>query len=350
MRNLTIGSCTIGPGHPCFIIAEAGVNHNGDIATARKLIEIAASAGADAVKFQTWITEKVCRPGSKKAEYQKQGCTVNEDQYAMLKRLELPYAWHADLKAMAEEKGLVFLSTPDEIDSARFLCNLGVPALKIGSGELTNLGYLRRLAMLGKPLILSTGMGSKEEVAKALDTIRAVADLPLALLHCVSAYPAPEGEMNLRCISTLREAFDVPVGLSDHTRGSTAAVLGVALGMSILEKHITLDHNMDGPDHSSSADPSELADLVRLVRKAETMIGSGEKQIVPSEINTRKAVRRILFYASDFHAGYKVTEEDFEALRSGDQGLQPHAAAGLGGRTLIHAVHRGDIVMETDFR
>lgn len=349
VRELHIAGRLIGAGQPCFIIAEAGVNHNGDRELARRLVIAAAEAGADAVKFQTWITEKLCCPGAQKAAYQKQTSPVDEDQFAMLKRLELPYAWHAELKALAEECGLIFLSTPDEIDSARFLCQLGVPVIKIGSGELTNLPYLTQLARLGKPLMLSTGMGSLEEVAQALEAIRNGGDVPTALLHCVSAYPAPEQEMNLRCLATLARTFDVPVGLSDHTQGAMAAVMGVPLGMCILEKHLTLDCTLTGPDHAASADPASFAALVGLVRKAEVMLGTGTKAPAPSEANTRETVRRTLLYADNLLAGHRVVESDFEAMRCGLSGLPPQAISRLNGRLLKHAVQRGAVVVDGDF-
>ena len=268
----------------------------------------------------------------------------------MLKRIELPYAWHPELKARAEARGLVFLSTPDEIQSARFLCSIGVPAIKVGSAEVTNLPHLEQLARLGKPLIVSTGMATLEEVARAVAAIRGATSQPFALLHCVSAYPAPEEEMNLSAIAALRRAFGVPVGLSDHTTGTTAAVIGASLGMNILEKHLTLDRNMPGPDHAASSDPAQFADLVRMVRKAEAMLGSGEKRLMPSEANTRQVVSRTLLYAAPLAAGQRVEETDFEALRCGLPGLPPDAVAGLVGRVLRRPVGRGDVVAEADFQ
>ncbi len=348
--QLEIGGRAIGPGQRCFIIAEAGVNHNGDLELARRLVDVAADAGADAVKFQTWITEKICKPAAQKADYQDRTCPGDDDQFAMLKRIELPYAWHPELKARAEQRGLVFLSTPDEFESAKFLCGLGVPALKVGSAEVTNLPHLEQLARLGKPLIVSTGMATLEEVARAVDVIRGATSQPLALLHCVSAYPAPEEEMNLGAIASLRQAFGVPVGLSDHTTGTTAAAMGVALGMCILEKHLTLDRNMPGPDHAASSDPAEFAALVRMVRKAEAMLGSGEKRTMPSEASTRQAVVRNLFYAAPLTAGQRVEPQHFEALRCGQPGLPVSAAAGLAGRVLRRAVTAGQPVAETDFQ
>jgi N,N'-diacetyllegionaminate synthase len=350
MNNIHIeGSKTIGVNHPCFIIAEAGVNHNGNLRTAHDLIDSAASAGADAVKFQTWITELICARGAKKAEYQQQQCPEDADQFTMLKKLELPYEWHPELRDHAREKGLVFLSTPDEIQSARFLCKLGMPAIKIGSAELTNHHFLRQLADLGKPIILSTGMGTLDEIRNAVEIIKSTANVPLSLLHCLSAYPAPELEMNLRCIATLREVFKTPVGLSDHTQGSTAAIIAVGIGMNILEKHITLDHASAGPDHLASADPIEFSELVSHVRKAERMLGNGVKALSKSEVGIREAVRRTLLYVRDLDSEHILQLEDIEALRCGLPGISPENASSLANRRLARSVIAGTAVSESDF-
>ena len=349
VSTFQIGRQIIGTGHPCFIIAEAGVNHNGNRQTAHDLIDAAASAGADAVKFQTWITERICARGAKKAAYQDVQCPEEADQFTMLKKLELPYEWHPDLQRHARDKGVAFLSTPDEIQSARFLCELGVPVIKIGSAELTNHLYLRQLASLGKPLILSTGMGTLDEIKAAVGVIHSVAQVPVALLHCISAYPAPEEEMNLRCLATLRQAFNTPVGLSDHTMGSVAAVVAVGAGMDILEKHLTLDKRAAGPDHSASADATEFAELVRTVRKAEGMLGDGVKKLAGSEVGTRAAVRRTLFYSRDLASGHALRLEDVEALRSGLSGLGPEDALSLERQRLRRSVNVGNPVSRADF-
>jgi N,N'-diacetyllegionaminate synthase len=348
--TIRIGARTVGDGEPCFVIAEAGVNHDGDPEVAHQLVDAAADAGADAVKFQTWITEKLARPGARKAGYQDVNAPADTDQFTMLKRLELPWSAHPELQRHAHERGLVFLSTPDEIDSARFLVRLPVPALKIGSAELSNIPYLRDLASLRTPVLLSTGMGTMAEVAHALDVLEEGGAPSVALFHCVSAYPAPEEEMNLSAMTAMRQAFAVPVGLSDHTTGTTAAVVGAAMGMALLEKHLTLDRSREGPDHAASADPSMFREMVRLVRRAEALRGDGAKRPMPSEIPTASAVRRTLLYAADLPAGHVLRAADMEALRSGDPGLGPEGAERLRGRTLARAVRVGAVVGEEDLR
>jgi len=348
-RN-SLASCGIGEGRPCYVIAEAGVNHNGNLETAHRLIDAAAKAGADAVKFQTWITEEVCTQGAIKAEYQKLH-GGDEDQFTMLKGLELPFVWHSELKAHAEERKIQFLSTPDDVASLRLLCDLGVPLIKIGSGEVSNLPYLAKIAATGKPLILSTGMSDLAKIARALQAIRSVAQPPeVALLHCVTAYPAPEEEMNLRCIATLREAFQVPVGLSDHTVGSLAAVLGVGLGMTVYEKHFTLDRRMPGPDHAASTEPEPFAALVAEIRKAERMMGDGVKGTTASEVTNVAVVQRVLVYGRNLAAGSAIQEGDIKALRCGQDGLGPAELPRFQGRVLRTAGVVDAVVREEDFQ
>lgn len=346
--SIQLSNRRVGRGSPCFIIAEAGVNHNGDLDLARGLVDAAAAAGADAVKFQTWITDNICLPGARKATYQAKGTLGDDDQYSMLKRLELPYSWHRELKDRAESLGLVFLSTPDDLQSARFLCDLGIEALKIGSAEVTNIPHLDALAALKKPLILSTGMSTLEEVASAVTAIQKRSESPLFLLHCVSAYPAPEEEMNLRAVVTLRETFKLPVGLSDHSQGFLPAQLGIALGIVILEKHLTLDPRLDGPDHAASASPATFKELVRAIRRSETILGSGVKDLAPSESNTREAVLRTLIYSKDLTRGHLLAEEDILALRSSQPGIHANALPSFLNRMLVRSVTGGTAVAYSD--
>jgi N-acetylneuraminate synthase/N,N'-diacetyllegionaminate synthase len=340
----SIGEKRIGPGHPCFIIAEAGVNHDGDVAEAHRLVDVAADIGADAVKFQTWQTEFLVRPGAPTAAYQRAHQDA-ADQFAMLKRLELPYAVHGELKRHAEERGIVFLSTPDEIASARFLVSLGVAALKVGSGELDNLPYLAQLGCLGLPLLLSTGMGNLEEVAAALDCLAANGDPPVALFHTVSAYPAPIETLNLRAIETLRRAFGVPVGFSDHYPGPEAALAAVGLGLPLWEKHVTRGRSRPGPDHRASLEPEEFARQIVMVRAAERALGEGRKVPQQVELTTREAVRKRLVAARAIAAGQRLAPEDLLALRS-DCGLAVSRFGEVISRIARVALRQGEPITE----
>jgi N-acetylneuraminate synthase/N,N'-diacetyllegionaminate synthase len=334
-----VGPRAIGPGHPCFIIAEAGVNHDGDVGEAHRLIDGAADAGADAVKFQTWQTELLCRPGAPTADYQRDNAGQT-DQFAMLKALELPYAAHAELKAHAEARGLVFLSTPDEIVSARFLVGLGVDAIKIGSGEVDNLLYLSQLARMGKPLLLSTGMADMPEVAAAVDTILAHGAPPFVLFHTLSNYPAPVDQMNVRAVETLRRAFGVPVGLSDHTLGAEAIMVAVGVGVDLWEKHITMDRGRAGPDHLASLEPGEFRRQVEMLRDGEKARGDGQKRAQPAEMATRRVVRKRLFAARPIAAGARLGPDDVVALRA-DDGLSAARWPEVDGRVTTGPIAEG---------
>jgi len=242
---------------PCFVIAEAGVNHNGELSLAKDLIRAAHEAGADAVKFQTWVTEDIVTRDSASADYQ-QNNTDEESQYQLLKNLELPRAAFVELKEYPEEVGILFLSTPDDSGSAEFLVELGMPLLKTGSGELTNLPFLGELAAYGLPMIVSTGMSTLEEVRVAVELIQKHNAEPLTLLHCVSNYPADPAECNLKAMDTMARELGVMVGYSDHTMGIAVPIGAVARGARVIEKHLTLDRGMEGPDHLCSADPDEF--------------------------------------------------------------------------------------------
>lgn len=331
-HTLDLGFRRIGAGQPCLIIAEAGVNHNGDVGLARELIRAARRAGADAVKFQTWITEKLVTRTAPSAAYQQRNCDA-VDQFDMLKRLELSQAQFRDLKACAEAEGILFLSTPDEEESAAFLVSLGVPLLKIGSGEVTNLPYLDFLARQRLPLILSTGMATLGEVECAVDTIRYAGAPGLALLHCVTDYPAQPADCNLRAMATLRQAFACPVGYSDHTLGCELACAAVALGACIIEKHFTLDCSLPGPDHRASITPTALAALVSGVRKVEAALGDGVKRPAAVENANRSIVRKSIVVARDLPVGHVLTRDDL-VLRRSPAGLPPSALAVVCGRTL----------------
>lgn len=322
MREIEIAGHKIGPGHPCFINADAGVNHNGDLEMAKRLVDAAQAAGADAVKFQTWVTEKLVAPDARMAEYQKQNLGVEQSQFEMLKQLELSYDHFRKLKLYAEEKDILFFSTPDEEDSADFLDQLGVPLFKIGSGEVTNLPYLRHIGGKGKPIILSTGMSTLGEVEAAIRTIEETGNRKLILLHCVSNYPADPADCNLRAMDTLVSAFGYPVGFSDHTLGIDVALAAVARGACVVEKHLTLDKAMPGPDHRASLATHEFAAMVRAIRLVESALGNGVKRPVPSELDTKKVVRKAIVTARAIRAGETINQADL-ALRRTSGGLGP---------------------------
>jgi N,N'-diacetyllegionaminate synthase len=306
-----------------FIIAEAGVNHNGSIETARKLIDAAASAGADAVKFQTFKAEDVATAGAGKAEYQKAATQADEPQCEMLRRLELGFGEFAALKRHADEAGILFLSTGFDRGSVEFLSrDLGVPILKVPSGEITNLPLLEAVAAQGKPVFLSTGMSTVEEIGAALDALRAGGAGEVTLLQCTTEYPAPFSDVNLSAMGTLRDRFGTQVGYSDHTEGIEAALAAAALGATVIEKHFTLDRGMEGPDHRASLEPQELKAMVEAIRHVESALGNGEKTVAASESGNRNAARKSIVAARPIRRGELFTEDNLAAKRPGT-GLSP---------------------------
>jgi N,N'-diacetyllegionaminate synthase len=330
--TLELAGCMIGPRHPVFVIAEAGVNHNGDVELARQMVDAAAEAGTDAVKFQTFSADRLVIRHAGKAAYQKQTTDAQESQHAMLKRLELSYADHERLFNHAAARGITLLSTPFDDESLDMLVALGLPAIKIGSGELTNLPLLERAAAAGKPIILSTGMAYLSEVEEAVHTIQAHGAPPLALLHCVSNYPAAVQDVNLRAMLTLTSAFGLPVGYSDHTLGFAVALAAVALGACVLEKHFTLDRSSQGPDHRASLEPDELAAMIRAVRDVESALGDGRKRPAGAEL--------------DSPAGATITADMLTIKRPGT-GIPPSEAARVVGRVARVPI-RADSVLQWD--
>ncbi len=305
-----------------FIIAEAGVNHNGSLDVARRLVEEAARAGADCVKFQTFSADKLAGRSAPKAAYQSERTGSAGSQYEMLKSLELSEADHRVLMSYCQELDVVFLSSPFDEQSADMLAELGVPAFKIPSGELTNHGFLRHVAGKNKPLIISTGMSTLGEVAEAIGAIEMTGNRQIYLLHCVTQYPAPFDEINLRAMRTLARAFGYPVGYSDHSPGIEIAVAAVALGAQIIEKHFTLSRDMPGPDHRASLEPEELATMVDAIRNVERALGNGVKAPAPCEMENIAVARKSLVAVRDISAGERITEENVAIKRPGD-GIQP---------------------------
>ncbi|MDQ0285616.1 N-acetylneuraminate synthase/N,N'-diacetyllegionaminate synthase [Desulfofundulus luciae] len=306
-----------------FIIAEAGVNHNGDLETAKRLVDAAVVAGADAVKFQTFVPEEVVTGSAEKASYQKANMPGGQEtQLDMIRRLALSKEDFRTLKAYCDRAGIMFLSTPYDYYSVDFLDELGVPLFKIPSGELVNDRFLRYVAARGKPLIISTGMAMLGEVEEAVEVVQDAGVREITLLHCTSAYPASYEEVNLRAMVTLRQAFGLPVGYSDHTPGTEVAVAAVALGARVIEKHFTLSRNMEGPDHKASLEPDELAAMVRSIRNVERALGDGRKRPSPGEQDVMRAARRSLVAAVDIAAGEIITPDKLTVKRPGT-GIPP---------------------------
>lgn len=305
-NHFQLGERRLGAGQPVFVIAEAGVNHNGDVDLAHQLIDAAAEAGADAVKFQTFAADRLVTRTAPKAAYQLSTTDAAESQYDMLKRLELSPEAHRVLLAHSRQRSLEFLSTPFDAESADLLESLDILAFKVGSGELTDLPLLAHIARKGRPMLVSTGMSWLGEVEQAVRTVRAAGLEQLALLHCVSNYPAQETDINLRALDTLRHAFGVPVGYSDHTPGIIMPAAAVALGACIIEKHFTLSQALPGPDHKASLEPRSFALMVRGIREVEAALGDGFKRPMPREQNTRDVVRKSVVALRDISQGEEL--------------------------------------------
>jgi len=320
--KIKINDRIVGDGEPCFIIAEAGVNHNGDVELAKKLIDVTEEAKVDAIKFQTFKTENVVTKDAPKADYQIKNTDSNKSQYKMLKELELKEEDFKELYRYARKKGIIFLSTPFDFESADFLDELGIPAFKISSTDLTNLPFLEYVAEKGKPVILSTGMGTLGEIEDAINTIKNTGDNEIVLLHCITNYPADFESLNLRAIQTLREAFKLPVGFSDHSLGIYAPLVAVALGAVVIEKHFTLDKNLPGPDHKASLDTRELKEMVKWIRLTEKSLGDGIKKPTPEEEEIKKVARRSIVTKVNIPKGTVITEEMITFKRPGT-GLSP---------------------------
>jgi N,N'-diacetyllegionaminate synthase len=308
---------------PVFVIAEAGVNHNGDLALALRLCDAARACGADAVKFQTFRAEDLVLPGAPTAEYQLRE-TGEQDQFAMLQRLELTRAQHEAIKAHCDAIGIEFFSTPFSTDAVDMLVSLGVRRLKLSSGELTHRRLVECAASAGLPLLVSTGMATLDEVHEALDWIAASRGGldDVTVLHCTSAYPAPDGELNLRAIPTMARQLGIATGYSDHSLGVEAPFAAVALGATVIEKHLTLDRGLPGPDHSASLEPDEFAQMVAGIRRVSAMLGEGAKVPTAQEMGTARVARRSIAAAVDIPAG-AVVQDAMLACRRPATGIAP---------------------------
>lgn len=307
-----------------FIIAEAGVNHNGSVEIAKKMINAAVRAGADAVKFQTFKAEKVISTLAPKAEYQKKATNINESQLEMLKRLELNIEAHKEIFAYCKDKGIMFISTPFDLDSIDLLNELGLRIFKIPSGEITNLPYLRKIGNLKKKIILSTGMANLKEIGDAFDVLinAGTKRENITVLHCNTEYPTPHKDVNLKAMQTIKDNFNIKVGYSDHTLGIEVPIAATALGATVIEKHFTLNKKMRGPDHKASLEPDELKAMVKAVRYTEIMLGDGTKKASPSERKNKLITRKSIITARNIKKGEIFTEGNLTVKRPG-YGLSP---------------------------
>lgn len=304
----------------CLVIAEAGVNHNGSMDLAFTLIDKACAAGADFVKFQTFSADKLVTLSAQTAEYQRRNTGSSESQYQMLKRLELPQEGFRELARYCTTKGIGFLSTPFDVESAYFLAGLGMPAMKVSSGDLTNFPFLRELARIGLPVILSTGMATLGDIESAVDLLEryGLAAHDITLLHCTTEYPAPLAEVNLKALNTLHSAFPLsPIGYSDHTEGIFISLAAAAMGAKVIEKHFTIDRSMDGPDHKASLEPMELSALVSGVRGIDLAMGDGRKRPSPSELKNMHVARKSIVAACYIRKGEVFSEDNLDVRRPG---------------------------------
>lgn len=307
-----------------FIIAEAGVNHNGSIEIAKKLVDAAVAAGADAVKFQTFKAEKLVCKNAQKAEYQMETTDKAESQFDMLKKLELTVDMHKQLISYCNQKGIMFLSTPFDIDSLEFLVQCGVDIIKIPSGEITNYPYLRAVGRTGKKVIISSGMSTLDEVRDAVKVLKDNGSKEIIVLHCNTEYPTPYADVNLKAMLTLRDELKIDVGYSDHTKGIEVPIAAAALGAMVIEKHFTLDKEMEGPDHRASLEPNELQEMVKAIRNIEIALGNGKKSPSESEKKNVGIVRKSIVARCNIIKGEKFTENNLTTKRPGT-GISPMA-------------------------
>ena len=348
MRVVRIGKRSVGEGQPCFLAAEVGINHNGDMDLAHRSIDAAADAGADAVKFQNYHTEDFISDRSLKHEYVSQGKTVVESQYEMFKRCELVPSQLRELREHCDRRDVIFFSTPTSEKGIQDLLELGVSLLKNGSDYLVNLTLIRAMARTGLPTVISTGMATLDDVKDAVEAFRSAGGKDLILLHCTSSYPTPPEDVHLRKIGALSGAFDCPVGLSDHTDGTVAAIGAVALGACMIEKHFTLDKNLPGPDHRFSADPGEFRALVESVRTMEKSLGRAELKPAASEELGRRDYRLSCVAARELPSGHRLVADDIAFRRPGF-GFPPKEVENLIARELVKSVSPGHVFAREDF-
>jgi N,N'-diacetyllegionaminate synthase len=360
--DLQIANRHVGKNHPCFIIAEAGVNHNGDIETAKKLIDIAYDAGADAVKFQTWVTEDIILWDTPKAAYQTEQ-TGDGTQYEMLKKLELSFDGFRELKKYADDKGIIFFSAADDERSAAFLNDIDVALYKIGSGEVNNILFLKYVARFNRPMIVSTGTATLVETRNALESIQSTGNTKIAMLHCTTDYPMKLEDVNMRVIQTLQKELGIVVGYSDNGNDMDVPLVALYLGAPIIEKHFTYDKDADGPDHAASLDPTELRELINRIREFEKMdaeekesfmngipnlniiLGSPEKKPSDRELLNLPVIRKSIVARDDIPRGTMITEKNLIMKRSGGKGIPANEYKKILGKKTLKAIGKNTLII-----
>ena len=358
MDNIKINDKIIGKDQPCFIIAEAGVNHNGDINLAKKLIEAAKKAGADAVKFQKFKSEDLVTDEANMADYQKKNTGKKESQLDMLKRLELSSKEFKELKKYCDKKEIIFLSTPHTENALNFLDNL-MPVFKIGSGDLTNLPFLENLAKKQKPIFLSTGMANVHEIREAVDSIKRQNNNKIILLHCTTSYPCPKKDSNLNAMKTLEKEFNCLTGYSDHTEGLDVSLMAASLGAVLIEKHFTLDKNMEGPDHKASLDPEELKELVKKIKNKDypdlnkesenKILGKEKKEPTQKEIEIAKVARKSIVASQDIKKDKEFSFDNLIIKRPGT-GIRPKEIYNIIGKKAKHNIKKNTLIKKQDIQ
>jgi len=349
IQTIMLGGREVSYGRPVFVIAEAGVNHNGKLATALKLVDVAARAGADAVKFQTFNAEDVVTKGGEMAAYQKKNLGSSKSQRDMLKTLELKESFYKPIIAQCKKKKILFLSTPHGgFKAVDFLQKLGVSAFKFGSGDITNIPLLEYAARFKKPMILGTGMSTIQEVKAAVACIKRAGNRKIAVLHCTTNYPCSLDEVNLKAMQTMMRELDVLVGYSDHTLGIQVPVMAATLGACVIEKHFTLNKNAQGPDHKASIDPNELAEIVQRVKRVKTILGSSVKKPNKSEAIMMRDVRKSIVSLRDIQKGEKFTKENIGIKRPGT-GLPPKEYASILGKKAKRAIRKDSLIQRVDY-
>lgn len=346
---LQIGGQAVGPGHPVLIIAEAGVNHNGDLSLAKTLVRSAADCGANCVKFQTFRANSVATEQAPKAKYQLEVTDPHESQLEMLRKLELSAEAHVELLRLCRETGIGFLSTPYGFEEAAMLHDIGVPAFKVASGQIVELSFLEFLGRMQRPIVLSTGMATLDEVERGVSAIRATGNCHIVLLQCTTNYPSTPADANLLAMRTMAEACSALVGYSDHTVGISVSLAAVALGACVIEKHLTLDKNLPGPDHACSAIPGEFGELVRGIREVEAALGTGVKQPSESERRNIAGMRRSIVAAVDIPAGTKIESRMLTFKRPGT-GMSPALIGEVMGRESAVSIPKNALLSPDQLR